>query len=190
MTDKSIHNQGNGDQTPSKIFGIVAIIAGILVMISGYIVYSYFNQNSVEKNDDNEVMVRLIDPNGSIGKAASTSRFEEDKKEPDSFGITPTSSIKPKEPTDDLKPTNPEKVYDEYEPTSNVNTLWIANNYEFGDIEIGDYTVSSGDTLWEIAEAVYGNGSDWQKIADANNVDYLANGNPLIVPGQILLIPT
>jgi LysM repeat protein len=47
------------------------------------------------------------------------------------------------------------------------------------------YTVVSGDTLWAIAERFYGDGSKYQRIADASGIS-----NPdLIHPGQVLTIP-
>lgn len=47
------------------------------------------------------------------------------------------------------------------------------------------HTVASGDTLWAIAERFYGDGSQYQRIADASGVS-----NPdLIQPGQVLTIP-
>ncbi|MCV7229324.1 LysM peptidoglycan-binding domain-containing protein [Mycolicibacterium komossense] len=47
------------------------------------------------------------------------------------------------------------------------------------------YTVASGDTLWAISERFYGDGSKYQRIADASGV-----ANPdLIQPGQVLTIP-
>lgn len=47
------------------------------------------------------------------------------------------------------------------------------------------YTVQKGDTLWAIAKKYYGNGSQYPKIVQANNIK-----NPdLIYPGQKLLIP-
>lgn len=47
------------------------------------------------------------------------------------------------------------------------------------------YTVASGDTLWAISERFYGDGSQYQRIADASGV-----ANPdLIRPGQVLTIP-
>ena len=70
--------------------------------------------------------------------------------------------------------------------------MWIATDYTQGDIKNGQYVVKRGDTLWEIAEAVYGNGSQWHRILDANkdSVGFLPNGSQaLIVTGQILLIP-
>ncbi len=50
---------------------------------------------------------------------------------------------------------------------------------------VRSYTVMSGDTLWGISERFYGEGSQYRRIADANDV-----GNPdLIHPGQVLRIP-
>jgi nucleoid-associated protein YgaU len=47
------------------------------------------------------------------------------------------------------------------------------------------YTVVPGDTLWAISERFYGDGSRYQRIADASGVS-----NPdLIHPGQVLTIP-
>jgi nucleoid-associated protein YgaU len=47
------------------------------------------------------------------------------------------------------------------------------------------YTVVSGDTLWAISERFYGEGNQYQRIADASGID-----NPdLIYPGQVLTIP-
>lgn len=49
------------------------------------------------------------------------------------------------------------------------------------------YTVESGDTLWAIAERMYGSGAEWQKIFEANR-DQVDNPD-LIQPGQTLRIP-
>jgi len=71
-------------------------------------------------------------------------------------------------------------------------STWVATDYKQGDISKGNYTVKSGDTLWEIAEAVYGDGTQWVNILNANSssVDYLPNGQQaLIFPGQVLVIP-
>jgi len=49
------------------------------------------------------------------------------------------------------------------------------------------YTVKSGDSLWKIAEAHYGDGSKYQAIFEANR-DILDNPD-LIKPGQELKLP-
>ncbi len=49
------------------------------------------------------------------------------------------------------------------------------------------YTVESGDTLWKIAEQMYGNGSKYMKIFEANT-NILENPDR-IFPGQKLVIP-
>lgn len=49
------------------------------------------------------------------------------------------------------------------------------------------YTVQSGDTLWKIAEEVYGDGSKYMKIFDANSE--LLEHPDRIFPGQALVIP-
>ena len=67
-----------------------------------------------------------------------------------------------------------------------------ATDYEEGDISGSSYVVQAGDTLWEIAEARYGNGAEWTKILAANSADigYLPNGSQaLIMVGQTLVLP-
>ncbi len=51
------------------------------------------------------------------------------------------------------------------------------------------YKVVEGDTLFLIAEKLYGDGSTWPTLAKANNVSYLPNGNPLIFAGSTLVVP-
>lgn len=51
--------------------------------------------------------------------------------------------------------------------------------------ETQTYTVEAGDTLWDIAEQAYGDGSQYQRIADASGI----TDPVLIQPGQILTIP-
>ena len=69
---------------------------------------------------------------------------------------------------------------------------WHVTDYAKGDIVAGVYEVKQGDTLWEIAEAVYGNGNQWGKILEKNRsqIGKLASGEQaLIIPGQKLILP-
>ncbi len=49
------------------------------------------------------------------------------------------------------------------------------------------YTVKSGDSLWAIAKQLYGDGSKYTKIFDANKA--IIKNPSLIYPGQRLVIP-
>ena len=54
-----------------------------------------------------------------------------------------------------------------------------------GSAASGTYTVVRGDSLWKIAEATYGDGMIWTKIAEANNLrdaDHLEVGQELRLP--------
>lgn len=48
------------------------------------------------------------------------------------------------------------------------------------------WRVVRGDCLWNIAEAVYGNGRRWTEIADANGI---SRKSGLIYPGQLFVLP-
>jgi len=49
------------------------------------------------------------------------------------------------------------------------------------------YTVQSGDTLWKISQEMYGNGSKYMKIFEANTP--MLENPDRIFPGQELVIP-
>jgi nucleoid-associated protein YgaU len=53
--------------------------------------------------------------------------------------------------------------------------------------EAWTYTVERGDTLWGISSKMYGKGSRWKEIYEANT-DKIKNPS-LIYPGQVFVIP-
>lgn len=51
--------------------------------------------------------------------------------------------------------------------------------------EEGSYTIQEGDTLWDIAQAKYGSGSEWKRIAQVNNINTpteIEKGTRLTIP--------
>jgi hypothetical protein len=72
---------------------------------------------------------------------------------------------------------------------SDDRVLWSSGtNVAGGGAETAggqSYTVASGDTLWAIAQRFYGDGSKYQKIADANGIsdpDKIQVGQTLVIP--------
>ena len=63
---------------------------------------------------------------------------------------------------------------------TNSNTLNSSNNSSSSE-----YIVKEGDIIWNISKQVYGNGSYYQKILDANGL----TENSILKPGQKLIIP-
>ena len=72
-------------------------------------------------------------------------------------------------------------------------TTWVARILVKESLKNNSsYTVQKGDTLWEIAKAKYGNGSDWHKILESNKdkVGFLPNGSQARIEiGQELRLP-
>lgn len=157
------------DKTNSKKEGkdgLSLIVGGIFIMTLVFATYNYFNKGREENNEDKKE------------KSFIESIFDRDKGDLNGEGVM-----------EDLGEEN------EKEGKFNIVTeevTWVANDYKEGDIKGKTYTVVEGDTLWEIAEAVYGSGFEWGRILDANSdsISYLPNGSQaLIVPGQVLELP-
>ncbi|KXK07661.1 MAG: LysM peptidoglycan-binding domain-containing protein [Candidatus Dojkabacteria bacterium] len=135
------------------------------------------------------LLLKVFEPQGEIPEeAASDQRSEQNEStEP----VNDDETLEPEEiplaatETALLKAEKTQLLISEF-------GYWFATDYLEGDINPGIYEVSTGDTLWEIAEAAYGDGALWTLILDANSADigFLANGSQaLIVPGQLLNIP-
>lgn len=78
------------------------------------------------------------------------------------------------------------------EPTQEPTVTPTIQPTETPATAVQTYTVVRGDTLWEIAQKFYGDGTKWHKIFDANSLSmYSVDGHafPLIHAGNILVIP-
>ena len=76
----------------------------------------------------------------------------------------------------------------QYKPPEPVRTVTTKNTAQATPAPSGqNYTVKSGDCLWNIAKRFYGNGSKYTTIYNANR-DKIKNPN-LIYPGQVFWIP-
>lgn len=68
-----------------------------------------------------------------------------------------------------------------------VYPVLLGSKFVSGYIGYREHTVQSGDTLWAIAEATYGDGNQYHVIANAN--PHLIADPDLILPGQVLRLP-
>ena len=193
--------------------GLALIIGGLLVLALVFGAYSYFNRRSSEElNGTADSENILSSSSDNTDKTDTTTTDENSSGEADSPGLgdrirdflgmgdeesTPTDTDDV--PIDgDLNGEGASTTSENVDVTADTATgtggpiVWTANDYDQGDISGTSYTVKDGDTLWEIAEARYGNGADWTRILDANTTDvgFLPNGqHALIEIGQTLVLP-
>lgn len=157
--------------------GLALIIGGLFVLALVFATYSYFNRDDTLEGD---ILSDTTEATTETEKTSLGDRLRELFGGQDNEDMYGTGG--PADLAGDSDKMEDDSVY----------AKWIATDYEEGDISGSSHIVKSGDTLWEIAEARYGNGADWTKILDANSSDigYLPNGQQaLIVPGQTLVLP-
>ncbi|NMB91833.1 LysM peptidoglycan-binding domain-containing protein [candidate division WWE3 bacterium] len=154
----------NTKQNPKD--GLALVIGGLFILALVFATYNYFNKgkdvNKLEDETKQGVIFQKESEKGSLNGE----------------GITETRQGQA------LGTGGPVQ--------SSQTQTWVATDYKEGDIKGSTYTVKYGDTLWEISEAVYGNGSQWTKILNANKslIGFLPNGSQaLIFPGQVLTLP-
>ena len=185
------------DYRENSLTNMLATVAALLFVLGlSYFAYKSFVAGKIaffgDKPERNQI----------TSKAAFTVREDEniiDEQEMNSPARDEQQYTPPADTQAFIEPlgnfTNtPEQNEQLQKATATRGQQWVPNDYKPGDVkpENKKYTVKSGDTLWEIAEGVYGDGSLWVNIlsANASNVGYLANGQQaLIFPGQSLVIP-
>ena len=104
-------------------------------------------------------------------------------KEDAGDGFDVTVSIKLKQ----YKPYGTQKIKVTANPSTGKTTTKKTKSRETDKKKSTTYTVKSGDCLWNIAKKVYGDGSQWKKIYNANK-SKISNPN-LIYSGQVFKIP-
>ena len=166
-------DNNNTGATEKKNDTLAFIIGGLFILGLVFATYNYFNGTAkldTEKDGNGAISLEKLKETLSA-RTSTEDSDEEDVTEPNESDAT------------------------ENRETGEITTTdetWVANNYKEGDIKEGEYTVKSGDTLWEIAEGVYGNGAMWTQILEANSssVGFLPNGQQsLIYAGQTITIP-
>ena len=69
-----------------------------------------------------------------------------------------------------------------------VAVRWPETDLVDDEARVNTYTVQSGDSLWKIAVAVYGDGYQWTNVYEANEATIGSNPG-LIYAGQVLVMP-
>src|SRR4030066_837097 len=166
--------------------GLALIIGGLFVLALVFATYSYFNKNKENTNSitDTTSQKQGSDSDTSLGdKIKELFNSQEDKGELNGEGAK-TEKIQENQKLAQVEGTATQK-------NEGYSGTWSANDYQKGEITGNSYIVKAGDTLWELAEAKYGNGYEWTKILEANTnqIGYLPGGEQaLIVPGQSLVL--
>ena len=99
--------------------------------------------------------------------------------------VQPTKPIKPVQPTKPVKPVQPTKPVKPVQPTKPVKPVQPTKPIQPVNPDMKEYVIKAGDTLWAIAEMVYGNGREWIKIMAANEgiiPEKLRIGQKIILP--------
>jgi len=167
---------------------LAAVAAGILVIIAGFLVWNYLQNLGGDQNNAQDIQEILDEVNNEKNSDKKDTNSEEQAVSNEE--MTKESKIA----TDTTKKEEIKTEAKSAEVVTNktpVSATYAVNDYNKGDIKEGKYVVKEGDTLWEIAEAVYESGFEWQTIADANPslVYTLINGNVGIDTGVTLTIP-
>jgi len=153
--------------------GLALIIGGLFIVALVFAAYNYFSKSSQEISKTQEEIVfqnEGVDTEGEETEGDLNGSGASDKNLPPTVAGT-------------ISKSGAEGL---------IKAEWVATDYREGDIRGATYTVKSGDTLWEIAEGAYGDGTQWTKILDANESDIgflLIGQQALIIPGQVLVLP-
>lgn len=153
------------NSNPQEKSSLPAIIAGILVIVAGFLVYNYF-VNTGEKEEQIS--------------------FESAQVESESDGNIDSPAKSPASAVLSQQTITPSQL------TTEEIASWVPRFITEDEVETSTYTVTKGDTLWNIALAKYGSGEEWTQILEANEgkIEFLPNGTQARIEiGTVLVLP-
>lgn len=158
------------------------LLGAIIVVVLGLLVANYFSQSdgqigTAEKTSQPETSAQITQRKYKVAQGESLSAISQKTYSDESLwpAIAQANKIQ-----------NPDLIFAD---TQLVIPAKVEAEKILTSLNVTRYEVTQGDTLFTISEKVYGDGSQWQRIAQANSVGSLANGNPLIFAGSTLVIP-
>ncbi len=146
------------------------IIAGIGLLLLIFLIFKTVTLSS--RLHEAEIQMKEVD---SLKQRYEQVQLEKMQLEEELQGLQNPDGQKTKNAD---KQDKTEKKEDTKKPEEKKETQTSGANTE-------NYTVLDGETPWDIAKKVYGNGAQYQKILDANG---LKEGDP-IRPGDVLKVP-
>ncbi|WP_317368387.1 LysM peptidoglycan-binding domain-containing protein [uncultured Tyzzerella sp.] len=128
----------------------------------------------------------LTEAKAQVQELLDTKKAEENKIMEDSLK-SEISALK--QENEDLKSQigvqQPNNTEEKTQPTTKPSNISNKPENNSNTSKSTEYIVKEGDIIWNISKKVYGNGSHFQKILDANGL----KENSVLKPGQKLIIP-
>ena len=209
-----IDNIKNSEFWKSSESRAAIFVTGILVVIAVFLVFNYYQKTNTDQNEigqtTNESTSNEKNESTSSQKAENTTTEKTGAyivKEGDTLWSIAENELKDPYRWTEIKDLNkmtssevesgqmlllPDQTTDnstqeiaQVDTETTGNVLADATSKETP----ATYTVQAGDTLWDIAEKIYGDPMKGTKIFEANRLGRLPNGNVLIHRGNVLVIP-
>lgn len=158
------------DNSPSLVGRVISFSVIVVLTIStAFLAFSLISTKKELKEAKAQIQELLDSKEETENKiAADTLKQENDTLKQENEDLK--AQLNPNQNNSD-KATN---------PSNNASSGNNSNNSSSTE-----YIVQEGDVIWNISKKVYGNGSHFQKILDANGL----KENSVLKPGQKLIIP-
>ena len=158
------------------------VLGAIIVIVVGLLVANFFSKrnqeiDSGEQTSQTEEQLQQQQQEYKVAEGDSLSKISEKTYGSQDFWpvLARANNI-----------VNPNLIF--ADSTLNLPQKTEAENIR-SEMTATSYQVKEGETLFLIAEKVYGDGSKWVTLDKANKIGRLPNGNPLIFAGSTLRIP-